>query len=324
MSSKAPLSFGVPQGSVFGPLLFTMYTSPLSSIIGRHQVCHQLYADDTQLYVSFSASDSASSLLRLQECLGSVQSWMFYNKLKLNPEKTDFLLIGHERQRKKFAESFPISVLGVDRNPSESAKNLGVTMDHNFSFKPHISKICSSCYHHIRDIRRIRKYLSLDHAKTLACALVMSRLDYCNSLFHGLPALDIQKLQRVQNSLARVVTKSSSLAHSAPLRRSLHWLPILYRIQFKINFITFGLLSHKQPSYLHSLLTRSLPTRSLRTNQGCLLSVPKVRTKTGGRSFSACAPVLWNALPVSVRSAESARVFRKRLKTFLFGLAFPP
>ena len=128
LSSKAPLSFGVPQGSVLGPLLFTMYTSPLSSIIDRHQVGHQLYADDTQLYVSFSASDSASSLLRLQKCLGSVQSWMFSNKLKLNPEKTDFLLIGHERQRKKFVESFPISVLGVDRNLSESAKNLGVTM----------------------------------------------------------------------------------------------------------------------------------------------------------------------------------------------------
>ena len=114
------------------------------------------------------------------------------------------------------------------------------------------------------------------------------------------------------------------MTHSAPLRRALHWLPVSFRIQFKISFLTFQVLSLKQPTYLSNLLSLAIPSRSLRTNKGRLLSVPRVKTKTGSRAFSSCAPVLWNELPLSVRSAESASVFRKRLKTHLFGLAFPP
>ena len=324
LSSSARLSFGVPQGSVLGPVLFCIYTSPLSSIIGEQSVQHQLYADDTQLYVSFSADDSSASLLQLQECLCSVQRWMFLNKLKLNPDKTDFLLLGHERQRRKFANLFPVSILGVDRFPSNSAKNLGVIFDHGVTFRPHISRICSSCHYYIRDLRRIRKYLSLDQAKTLASSLIMPRLDYCNSLLHRLPVADIHKLQRVQNTLSRVVTRSIPSAHSAPLRRSLHWLPVVFRIQYKINFLTYRLLTDKQPSYLFSLISKAIPSRSLRTNHGCLLSVPRTKTKTGERSFSVCAPLLWNRLPLSVRSSDSSEIFCKRLKTYLFGLAFPP
>jgi len=324
VSSKVSLPFGVPQGSVLGPLLFTMYTSPLSDIIDEQAVPHQLYADDTQLYVSFSTDDSTDSLHRLKDCLENVQKWMFLNKLKLNPDKTEFLLIGHERQRGKYLDLFHHSLLNIPTQPSKTARNLGVTFDQNFCFKSHISKVCSSCYYHIRDLRRIRKHLNLEQAKTLATALIMSRLDYCNSLLQGLPATDIQKLQRVQNTLARVVMRRPRMTHSAPLRRALHWLPISFRIQFKISFLTFQVLSLKQPTYLSNLLSLAIPSRSLRTNKGRLLSVPRVKTKTGSRAFSSCAPVLWNELPLSVRSAESASVFRKRLKTHLFGLAFPP
>lgn len=324
LSSRMSLPFGVPQGSVLGPLLFTMYTSPLSDVIDQQSVPHQLYADDTQLYVSFSTEDSTESLRLLQDCLCCIQNWMFQNKLKLNPDKTEFLLIGHERQRGKYLSLFPISLMGVQTNPAKSARNLGVVFDQNFTFKAHISKLCSSCYYHIRDLRRIRKHLNMEHAKTLAMALVMSRLDYCNSLFQGLAGKDIHRLQRIQNSLARVVCKRSSLSPSAPLRRSLHWLPIGFRINFKISLLTYKALSIKQPTYLYSLLTQVIPKRSLRTNKGCILSVPRVKTKTGSRAFSVSAPVLWNCLPLSVRSAESTAIFRKRLKTHLFDLAFPP
>ena len=102
LSSKADLKFGVPQGSVLGPLLFTFYTTPLNSMIFEHAIPHHLYADDSQLYVSFASGDSAAALNGLQSCLASVQSWMSTNKLKLNPDKTEFLFIGNERQRSKY------------------------------------------------------------------------------------------------------------------------------------------------------------------------------------------------------------------------------
>ena len=175
LSSRSDLSFGVPQGSVLGPLHFTLYTAPLSSLVSGHAIPHQLYADDSQPYVSFSSGDSAAALTGLQSCLASVQSWMSTNKLKLNPDKTEFLLIGNERQRSKYLSMFPIELLGVKTYPAKSARNLGVIFDKNFNFRSHISAICSSCIYQIRDLRRIRRHLDLDSAKLLANALVSSR-----------------------------------------------------------------------------------------------------------------------------------------------------
>ena len=88
LSSKSDLSFGVPQASIVGPLLFTLYTTPLSSPISGYAISHHRYADDSQLYISFSSGNSAAAMNGLQSCLASVESWMSTNKLKLNQDKT--------------------------------------------------------------------------------------------------------------------------------------------------------------------------------------------------------------------------------------------
>ena len=152
LSSKTDLKFGVPQGSVLGHLLSTLYTTPLNSMIFEHAIPHHLYADDSQLYVSFASGDSAAALNGLQSCLASAQSWMSTNKLKLNPDKTEFLLIGNERQRSKYLSMCPIELLGVKTNPAKSAWNLGVIFDKNFTFRSHISVVCNSCFYHMRDL----------------------------------------------------------------------------------------------------------------------------------------------------------------------------
>ena len=289
LSSRSDLSFGVLQGSVLGPRLFTLYTTPLSSLVSGHAIPHHLYPYDSQLYISFSG-DSAAALNGLQSCLASVQSWMSTNKLKLNPDKTAFLLVGNERQRSKYLSMFPIELLGVKSYPAKSARNLGVIFDKNFNFRSHISTICSSCIYHIRDLRRIRRHLDLDSAKWLVNALVSSRLDYCNSLLSGIAETDLTKLQRVLNRLARVVTKSPPFTRSVPLLRSLHWLPVKYRAHFKICLLTYKALHEEQPVYLRSLIAISLPSRSLRSNRGITLSIPRIKTNTGARAFSSCAP----------------------------------
>ena len=249
---------------------------------------------------------------------------MTTNKLKLNPDGTEYFSIGNERQWSKYLSMFPIELLGVKTYPAKSACNLAVIFDKNFQFRSHISAVCSSCIYHIWDLRRIRRHLDLDSAKLLANALVSSRLDYCNSLLSGIAETDLTKLQRVLNCLARVVTKSPPFTRSVPLLRSFHWLPVKYRVHFKICLLTYKALHEEQPIYLRSLIAISLPSRSLRSNRAITLSIPRIKTNTGARAFSSCAPSLWNNLPPSVRSDISVATFRRRLKTCLFNLAFPP
>ena len=154
LSSKADLKFGVPQRSVLSRLLFTLDTTPLSRMIFERTIPHHLYADHSQLYVSFASGDSAAALNCLQSCLSSVQSWMSTNKLNVNADKTEFLLIGNERQRSKYLFMFPIELLGVKTNPAKSARNIGVIFDNNFTFRSHISVVCSSCFYHMWDLQR--------------------------------------------------------------------------------------------------------------------------------------------------------------------------
>ena len=139
------------------------------------------------------------------------------------------------------------------------------------------------------DLQRIRRYLDLDSAKLLATAVVSSRVDYCNSLLYGIADIDLTGPQRVQNQLARLVTKSPPFTGSIPLLRSLHWLPVRFRILFKINLLTYKTLREKQPVYLHSMLAVSLPSHLLRSNNDNSLSVPRVKTNTVARTFHFCA-----------------------------------
>ena len=162
-----------------------------------------------------------------------------------------------------------------------------------------------------------KKSLSLDLAKQMAVALVMSKLDYCNSLFHNMPEKNIARIQRVQNCLARVVTKAPRFGRPIPILKRLHWLPVKFRIHFKICAITFRTLKENQPAYLADLLVRPKCSKYL-------FVVPRIKTKTGSRAFSISGPALWNALPVPIRNAKTILTFRKLLKSHLFDLDFPP
>ena len=303
---------------MLGPLLFSLYTSPISHIFSDSSIAFHLYADDTQLYISFASSDSSSSLSKLSVALDRVYSWLTSNRLSLNPSKTEYLLLGTPQQRYKVistSKSFAGSIL----TPSKQARNLGVIFDPDLSFKSHISNVCRTSFFQIRQLRQIRSSLDTNSAIILANALVSSKLDYCNSLFHSLPDTSISRLQRVQNSLARVVVPSIKRSqHISPTLRKLHWLPIHQRIQYKIAALTFKTLHHKQPSYLVDLLVPYVPTRNLRSSDQHLLTVPNIKSAIGRRSFQFAAPSIWNTLPLSLRSSTSLHSFLTGLKTHLF------
>ena len=183
----------------------------------------------------------------------------------------------------------------------------------------HVNTICKSAYFHLRNIGRIRKYLTKQAAETLIHAFITTRLDFMNGLLACLPNNLLKKLQRIQNTAARIVTRTKLAEHITPVLYHLHWLPVQERIKFKLLILTFRSLNGQAPKYMENMLLPYQPKRHLRSECLLLLEVPRTRTaRYGDRAFSKAAPMLWNKLPLDIRQSKTLTTFKGKLKTHLF------
>ena len=260
-----------------------------------------MYADDTQLYISFSFTDAETFMQRLEDCIPDIDIWMVKNRLKQNGEKTEVLYTYKAEFSSKHSLR-PLQIGGMNILPAENVKSLWVTLDSCLTLNKHDSAVCSAASLHIRNIGKIRHLLTQSITEKLVHAFITARLDYCNSILYGLPKRLIQRLQRIQNTAARLMTRTNRYDHITPVLKSLHWRAIIFiRAMFQAILQAEAFAHHKK-----NLFCR-------RKNK--LLQY-------GGRSFFSAAPKLWNELPDSVQRCESLNVFKSAMKKHLFCNAY--
>jgi hypothetical protein len=313
-----PVKSGVPQGSVLGPILFSLYISDVVSLVHRHGLEVHLFADDILIYGSSPSCNSSALSSQVSRCLESTDLYLKSLRLLLNPDKTKFMWC--QSSRRHSIISSPILLNGVSFSPSSSVKYLGVILDSHLSFSSNVSLTSSSCFSMLRRIRAVRSSLTRPVLKSLVSSLVHSRLDYCISAHAGLPASTLWGLQRVLHASARLVTGAERHEHIRPLLRDLGWLSVRERIESRLMTLVFLCRGGLAPSYLSDELheVASAPGRSrLRSATSGQICVPRVRRPTlGGRTFAATASRAWNRLPNEVTSSETEAIFKASVKSF--------
>ena len=312
-SDVALLLYGVIQGSILGPRLFNIYIRSIYKRVKPTKFEIVGFADDHQLMKQFALSLKLKALGDdIRNCLKVIADWMNEYFLCLNQSKTKILIVAPPSIQAE------IVISGVLLENScirfvESAKNLGIIIDSVLNFEEQIAKLVKSCFSTIRKLAKVKIYLSQQHLQTLVSSLIFSELDYCNSLYYGLPASTINKLQRVQNCAARLVWKNKIPFNSSldGIYSSLHWLRIKFRIIYKVLLIVYKCLHEKAPPDVAALIRYSQSQRTQKLHE------TRALTGYGDRAFSHVGPKLWNLLPILIREEHDLVEFKTKIKSFL-------
>ena len=311
-SKAEPLEYGVAQGSVLGPKLFNIYARSFVKHVKSIMYDVLGFADDHQLYKQFVPICQTQVLASsVNECLRHISTWMMEFFLRLNQSKTKILVLAPPSVMSSIHIHGTHTDTGCIRFVT-SAKNLGVWLDNLLAFKTQVSKVVSSCFLSIRDIAKIKSFLPRETLCTIVSARVLTKLDYCNSVYYKINGSEIKKLQSAQNAALRLVSGRFKYdrAPISPLFKEVHWLRIQERIVFKVLLMVHKCVWAAAPDSLKALITTS--------NQRTLQLIEKRSlTAYGDRAFSRAGPKLWNCLPLYIRAEKKLDPFKKLLKSYL-------
>lgn len=317
LSKPCKVSYGIPQGSNLGPLLFLIYINDLPNCVS--QARPRMFADDTNITLS---ADNLSELERLvNNELRSVHNWLIANKLTLNITKTEFMIIG-SRQKLTAHGNEPINIQinneAIKR--VNHSKSLGVTIDSHLTWAEHVREISKKIASAIGALKRVRPYISKRCALQIYKALILPHFDYCSSVWDGLNVTLSDKLQKLQNRAARAISQVGYDIRSCDILRELNWDTLAKRRKIQKSLLMFKILNRRAPSYLVDLVSSYKTNYRLRDIDN-KLSLPKPNTEYLKRSFSYSAAKVWNELPASIRSISSYQTFKKEIHSHQFSTA---
>ena len=314
LSEPLSVTSGVPQGSILGPLLFSIYTNDLLLI---PQKCStQSYVDDTKLITSFELKANLDAIADLEDDLFKIGEWCSNNQLLLNPGKTKLMIFGSRQMRAKFQFRY-LSFMGKDIVPTDTAKDLGVTLDSNLTYDEHIIKTASSCMSRLGQINRVKHVFDKRTLLMIINSLVFSRLFYCSNVWSNTSKCNVNKLQAVQNFACRIVSGARKFDHVTPIRKELNWLSVPSQLYYRNATMAFKCMTGQAPEYLTSKFIKRAEVSRRSTRNSQLLQIPFFRTAAGQRTFFYRTVNLWNSLDNSFKLCNSIDVFKTRLRTKL-------
>ena len=314
LSEPLPVTSGVPQGSILGPVLFSIYTNDLSSI---PQKCStQSYVDDTKLITSFQLKDNLDAITDLKDDLFKIGEWCSNNLLLLNPSKSKLMIFGSRQMRAKL-QFHSLPFMGKDIMPSDTAKDLGVILDSNLTYDEHVIKTASSCMSCLGQINRVKHVFDKRTLLTIINSLVFSKLFYCSNVWANTSKCNINKLQAVQNFACRIVSGARKYDHITSIRKELNWLPVANQLYYRSAIMAFKCMTGHAPEYLSSKFLKRTEVSGRSTRNSQLLNIPLFKTASGQRTFYYRIVNLWNSLDYNLKLCDSVTVFKNHLRTKL-------